>query len=155
LSDVFADRPVPEVEVREPSTAAELERYYDLRWRILREPWTDQKESGLDELEDSAIHLMAWCGQRLIGVGRLHFNSADEAQVRFMAVEPDWRRKGAGSAILHKLERQAAKRGANRVVLNARQDAIEFYRSHGYAITRYAGALFGIDHWEMRKTVAE
>jgi len=151
---VPASRPETGVEIREPRTDAEFERYYDLRWRILREPWTRQRESGRDELEDSAFHLTAWRGERLIGVGRLHFNSSEEAQVRYMAVEEDCRGKGAGSAILRELERHAGERGAARIVLNARQGAVDFYRRHGYATTRHAGTLFGIEHWEMQKTLS-
>ena len=77
-----ASRPETGVEVRKPRTDAEFDLYYNLRWHILREPWTPKKESGRDELEDAAVHLMAWLGQRLIGVGHLHFNSSEEAQVR-------------------------------------------------------------------------
>lgn len=147
-------RPEMGVEVRKPRTDAEFDLYYNLRWHILREPWTPQKESGRDELEDGAVHLMAWFGQRLVGVGRLHFNSTEEAQVRYMAVEEDCRGKGAGGAILRELERHAVERGAARIVLNARQGAVDFYRHHGYTIIRHVGTLFGIEHWEMHKTLA-
>src|SRR5258706_3327014 len=91
-------------EVREPGTPAEVGFYYDLRWRILREPWTKIKEQGRDEHEDEAVHLTAWEEERLVGVGRLHFNSAEEGQVRYMAVEEDCRGRGIGGQCLSKID---------------------------------------------------
>jgi GNAT superfamily N-acetyltransferase len=125
--------------------------YYDLRWRILREPWTQQRETARDEHEDTACHLMAFCGEHLVAVGRLHFNSADEAQVRYMAVDDSFQGKGAGSRILVELEKRAWERGARRIILNAREAAIRFYERHGYRRTDHSSELFGISHCEMEK----
>jgi hypothetical protein len=99
------------IEVRQPRTQEELDLYYDLRWRVLREQWTKSRESGRDEHEENAFHLTAWDGPKLLGTGRLHFNSPDEAQIRCMAVEeaydsgPRTTRPGAGGKI-RRVERQ-------------------------------------------------
>src|SRR5215470_1626524 len=100
-----------DLELREPKTANDFALYYDLRWRILRKPWTDNHETSRDEHEAAAIHLMAWAERRLVGVGRLHFNSAQEGQVRFMAVENEYRKLHVGTAILDALERRALEAG--------------------------------------------
>ena len=139
------------LEIREPRSGVDFGLYYDLRWRILREPWTAQRETARDELEDTAYHLMGFLGDRLVGVGRLHFNTADEAQVRYMAVEEGFKGEGVGSAILGALEKRACERGARRIVLNAREGAVHFYERHGYRRTAHASELFGISHWEMEK----
>jgi GNAT superfamily N-acetyltransferase len=140
------------VEVREPVTERDFERYYDLRWRILREPWTDAKESERDEYEQEAIHITAWVEGKLTGVGRVHFISPEEAQVRYMAVEEGYSGQGIGSAILRELEDRARLRGARRMVLNARESAVRFYEKHRYVITDQTSVLFDrIAHWEMRK----
>jgi N-acetylglutamate synthase-like GNAT family acetyltransferase len=140
------------IDVREPGTPAELGLYYDLRWRILREPWTKNKEQGRDEHEDEAIHLTAWDAARIVGVGRLHFNSPEEGQVRYMAVEEDCRGRGIGGLILQELEGRARRAGAIRIVLNARADAVHFYRRHGYEQVDPSETLFdSIPHWRMRK----
>jgi GNAT superfamily N-acetyltransferase len=88
-----------------------------------------------------------------VAVGRLHLNSAEEAQVRYMAVEPDWHRAGLGSRILQSLENEARRRGARRMVLNSRDKAIGFYEKHGYAMSGEAGGLFGgrVQHMRMSK----
>src|SRR5690242_15821196 len=107
-----------QIEVREPRTEDELEQYYNLRWRVLREPWTQARESGRDEHEQEAIHLTAWLGDELLGAGRVHFNSPEQAQIRYMAVEPNHCGQGIGSQILRALEERAAKAGAKSVILN-------------------------------------
>lgn len=140
------------VELREPKTEEERTLYYDLRWRILREPWTTLRESGTDEHENDAIHLTAWSAGQLVGVGRLHFNSVDEAQVRCMAVEEGFAGQGVGSAVLHELERRASQLGAKRMVLSARESAIPFYTKRGYETAERSSTLFeSIVHWWMRK----
>jgi len=141
-----------EIEVREPANEQELEQYYDLRWRVLREPWAQARESGRDEHEREAIHLTAWVDGRLVGAGRLHFNSAEQAQIRYMAVEPALTGRGIGSRILRALEQRAAAQAARCIVLNARESALEFYRKHGYRLVDRSGTLFNsIEHWWMEK----
>ena len=73
--------------VRSPQTKEEFFKYYDLRWRILRAPWSQPKGSEQDELEGQSIHIMVVNDEKIIGVGRAHFNSDAEAQFRYMAVE--------------------------------------------------------------------
>ncbi len=141
-----------QVTVREPRSDAEFEQYYALRWKVLREPWDQPRDSEKDEYEAGAVHLMAWGDGTLVGVGRLHFNTPTEAQIRYMAVEEDRRSRGVGAEILRELEKRARERGAQSVVLNARDRAVRFYEKHGYATTGKASSLFGsVDHWAMRK----
>ena len=35
-----------------PTTKAELDEYYECRWRLLREPWNESKGTERDEIED-------------------------------------------------------------------------------------------------------
>ena len=52
---------------------------------------------------------------------------------------------GYGSRILKGLEAQAARRVAQKVVLNARDTVTEFYAGHGYAVVDEAETLFSCD----------
>jgi N-acetylglutamate synthase-like GNAT family acetyltransferase len=142
------------IEVREPRTQEELDLYYDLRWRVLREQWTKARDSGRDEHEHNAFHLTAWDGSKLVGTGRLHFNTPEEAQVRCMAVEDAYRSTGVGSLILEALEGRAREQGAKLVMLNAREGAVSFYRKHGYQLMDQSNTLFNlIPHWRMHKAL--
>jgi len=141
----------------EPGTAGQLRDYYDLRWRVLRQPHGQPRGSEKDGLEEMSIHLMAYYGPNMpAAAGRAHFNSADEAQIRFMAVDPCCRNSGIGSSLLSGLEKRVKIRGARHIILNSRESAIGFYQKNGYIIVGDAGTLFGnIKHVRMKKDLAE
>jgi ribosomal protein S18 acetylase RimI-like enzyme len=142
----------------EPSSDEELTAYYDLRWRILRKPWDQPPGSERDDLDGTSYKLMfKEPDGQAVAVGRLHFNSPEEAQVRYMAVDPEWDRSGLGSRILQELEAEARKRGAQQMVLNSRDNAVGFYEKHGYALSGQAGALFGgkVQHVRMSKMLMQ
>jgi len=136
-----------------PQTLIDRDRYFDLRWRVLRKPWQQPRGSERDDREDQSIHLMIrGANGDALAVGRLHLNSPVEAQVRFMAVDPRWQGRGLGSTVLRELEHRARVAGATSVVLNARDSAQRFYEQHGYRMEGPAETLFGsVPHVQMRK----
>ena len=93
----------------EPKSEADWKSYFDLRWRVLRAPWNQPRGSERDDQEDESIHLMV-CDRdhRALAVGRLHFRSPAEAQVRYMAVDEAFAGRGLGGKVLEELERRAA-----------------------------------------------
>ncbi len=140
--------------IRSPESAAEWDAYYALRYRVLRQPWGAPPGSERDELEDIAIHRIAFDSKqcRVVGCGRIHRRSDGTAQIRFMAVEPDYRGCGVGSRLLEHLEQWARHEGIETVVLYARSTAVAFYQKHGYQIVERAHTLYGtIEHVLMRK----
>jgi ribosomal protein S18 acetylase RimI-like enzyme len=142
--DAHAPAAFSDLQLRSPGTAAEWERYYDLRWQMLRAPWEQPRGSEKDDIEAESVHLALWDRSGVpVAVGRLHQNSATEAQVRFMAVEPARSRQGLGSRVLSELENRARQLGATLMVLNSREQAQAFYRRHGYEASGEAGTLFG------------
>ena len=141
-----------DIELREPRTEEEFHKYHDLRWRILRQPWTDKKYTAQEEQERPATHLTAWDGDRLVGCGRFYFISNKEAQIRGMAVEHGYEKRGIGSMVLKGLEERAARAGVRRMVLHARESALDFYRKNQYRVVARSYTLFdSIVHWQMDK----
>ena len=137
----------------EPSTPEERQHYYKLRWKILRAPWGKQPGSEQDEREDTSTHLMVVDDDKnILGVGRLHFNGIQEAQVRYMAVAITHQRTGIGTLLLNALELKASALGATRVSIDARETALRFYRKHGYVPVGPGHVLYNtIAHVKMRK----
>lgn len=144
-----------EYHVKAPETEEEYRKYYEFRYNLLRKPWDQPVGSEKDELEDKADHCMIIDKDgNVVGVGRLHFNTEKEAQVRYLAVDESIRNQGLGSKIMTELERIAKEKGAEEVMLVSREGALDFYAKKGYRITKDAKTLFGtIKHKEMRKTV--
>lgn len=145
-----------EYSLTEPGSGSDWEKYFDLRWRVLRAPWDQPRGSERDEREAESIHVMICDSSRIpLAIGRAHFNSETEAQVRYMAVDPAFTGRGLGGRVLAELEQRTRDRGATRVVLNARRPAVEFYRKHGYVILGPGETLFGsVEHSRMEKVFA-
>ncbi|HYQ70353.1 MAG TPA: GNAT family N-acetyltransferase [Gammaproteobacteria bacterium] len=139
----------------EPVTPGDYEKYYDLRWAILRAPWNQPRGSERDSLDADSTHLLMLDDRdRAVAVGRLHFNSIREARIRYMAVAIGHQRRGCGSRLLLALEQKAASLGAACIVLDARETALGFYRKRGYEIDGPGHTLYNcISHVRMRKTL--
>ena len=77
------------MQIIEPRNADDLEKYYRLRWEVLRAPWQQPRGSEKAADDATATHalLINEVGEPL-GVCRLHLQTAAEAQIRFMAVHP-------------------------------------------------------------------
>lgn len=140
--------------IKSPQTKREFFDYYDLRWRVLRAPWNQPKGSEQDDLEGQSIHIITVEENKIVGCGRAHFNSDVEAQIRYMAVEKDWQGKGVGKLILDKLEQSVIEKGAKKIILHARDNAVKFYEKNGYKVVKESHTLFGsIPHFLMEKNV--
>ena len=139
--------------VSAPQSKTEFERYYDLRWRILRAPWQQPRGSERDHHEDNAIHAMALNDEgHIIGVARLHQINKTTAQIRYMAVEDRWQGNGVGDALLRNLEGKARALGVQLIKLNARENSVRFYTKRGYQITGPGHLLYGeIKHQKLEK----
>ena len=141
----------------EPKSPEEFRKYYNLRYEVLRKPWGQPLGSERDEREETSIHRMIIDNKtgNALAVGRLQFNSEDEAQIRYMAVADDLQGKGLGSQIISALEDVAREKGIQRIILSARENALQFYKSNGYEIVKKTHLLFGeIQHWLMEKELS-
>ena len=133
--------------LRSPASPSDWDVYFDLRWRILRSPWDQPRGSERDSAEGSAFHLLLLDpAGKAVACGRLHLNNPNEAQVRYMAVDEHARGRGYGGRILKALEAEARRRKARKIVLNARENVVQFYLRHDYAVTGQAETLFGVIH---------
>lgn len=68
---------------------------------------------------------------RVIGCGALHVFWQDLGEVRTLAVHPDWRANGVGSAVLAALEAEAVELGLGRLFCLTFE--VAFFTRHGYA----------------------
>ena len=140
--------------IKPPESKKEWQNYFIFRWELLRKPLGMSKESLEDDIEDSSYHLMGINDENdVIASGRVHFNNKKEAQIRFMAVKDSYKRKGIGSEIVIKLEDYATSKGAERMVLNARENALSFYLSLGYIEKGPYQSDTGIPHTKMEKNL--
>jgi predicted GNAT family N-acyltransferase len=143
------------MEIRAPKTTLEWELYYDLRFRVLREPWNQPRGSDRNDGDASAQHFAVWEKGKPLAVARL--DETEEkgiVQVRFVAVESNQQGRGLGKIIMLEAEKVAKEQGKHRIILHARENALEFYKRLGYSVVEQSYLLFDeIQHYLMGKEI--
>lgn len=145
------------ISIRTPATEEEWNAYYEMRFRVLREPLKKPRGSERDDGDATGVHfgLYEQEGRLLRGIARLDQPSSRVAQVRFVAIDTDVQGRGYGTLLMKSIEARARGRGDMAMKLNARDYAVEFYkRKLGYRMIGASYKLFGVlQHYEMRKVL--
>ena len=109
-------------------------------------------ELEMDDQDAHCLHALAYwtdadaADGRAIGTGRL----LPDGHIGRMAVLKDWRRRGAGRALLRALIDAARRRGDREVMLSAQVHALDFYRAEGFRPEGPEYEEAGIAHQAMR-----
>ncbi len=140
-----------------PKTTQELEEYFYFRWLWLREPWGYPEGSEKDEYESVSEHRIIKTGAgEIVACGRVHLNTSEEAQIRHIAVNKAFRRKGLGEMIISTLEQVARDLGAERAVTNSRETSIKFFSANGFIIADDAPTELGkLKRKQMAKSLVD
>ena len=140
--------------VEQPLSKKDFEIYYQLRYEVLRKPWGQAVGSELDETDDTSIHAFIKQDNLAITCSRLHFVDNITAQIRYMAVHPNYQGKGIGKLVISYLESIAKDNKCKKIILHARENAVKFYESCGYSVKEKSYLLFDeIQHYLMEKVV--
>lgn len=138
------------VEIRRADGRAEMDALLDLRHRVFCVEQGVPKREEIDGRDGDAIHLVALRAGRVLGTCRLLFVDRT-VQLSRLAVEPDARREGIATALLHEADREAAAARARRIVLHAQTYARELYVADGYEPRGRTFVEAGIEHVAMEK----
>jgi GNAT superfamily N-acetyltransferase len=115
----------------------------------LREHWGSIDPDRNPDLLDigsayaGAFFILARTGSRIVATGALVLRGEGAAEIVRMSVARDVRRQGIGSAILRRLLEEAKALGCRKIILETTStwnDAIAFYRRHGFRSTHVRGA---------------
>ncbi len=142
-----------EYKVKLASTKLEIENIINLRFEILRKPWQQPIDTATDNLEDTALNAYIENEHnQIIACGRLHENENGVGQIRFMAVSNNYQGKGLGKLVVAFLEAEAKELKLKTIQLQARENAVDFYKANGYTIKEKTFLLWGIiQHYLMEK----
>lgn len=131
-----------------------IERIISLRYEVLRKPWNKPADTATDELEYESINAYIELNDEIIACARLQDNGNGLGQIRFMAVSQTQQGKGLGKQIVLAIEEEAKKMGLEKIQLQARDNAVEFYKSCGYTIKEKTFLMWDlIQHFLMDKTI--
>lgn len=143
--------------VKQAGTEQELKAILQLRYTVLRQPWNQPIESATDDLEKTSVNAYLEDGSGVaIACGRLQENEHKTGQIRFMAVAISYQGQGLGKKMLAFLEEKARDAGLHKIELQARENAVAFYKSNGYVVKEKSFLLWGIiQHFLMVKFIAK
>jgi N-acetylglutamate synthase-like GNAT family acetyltransferase len=136
------------------NTQNQIDAIIDLRYAVLRQPWDKPKDTATDDLELSSINAFIENDGEIIACGRLQDNGLGLGQIRYMAVHPNYQGQGLGKLVVIKLEEEARKINLQTIELQARENAVEFYKSQGYSVKETSFKLWDvIQHYLMTKNL--
>jgi uncharacterized protein len=122
-----------------------------LRDSILRWPLGLQFSTEELEAESDSRHVACYRGDRLVGCLVLRPLDNGDVQMRQVAVVPELRGQGIGTALVEHVEVLARGLGFRRMVLHARETAVPFYERLRYARIGDSFEEVTIPHWAMEK----
>lgn len=136
------------------NTQSQIDGIIDLRYDILRKPWSQSKETSSDGMEENAINAFIEENDKVIACGRLQDNGGGVGQIRYMAVDTNHQGKGLGKLIVTKLEEEAKRINIQTIELQARENAVKFYKSQAYSVKETSHKLWDIiQHYLMMKKI--
>lgn len=140
------------IEIRTPLTKQEWADYYQLRYDVLRAPLNQPPGSERNEGDTTGIHFALYEDGVLRAIARLDQAEPRVAQVRFVAVDTNCQGKGFGKQIMKAVEDKSIERGDHKMILHARDYAVEFYKSQDYTVVEKSYKLFDVlQHYLMEK----
>ena len=108
-------------------------------WGVL-DPSRNPDLNDIASTYSSAVFLVAWLQDKVVGTGAVVPQSDGSAEIVRMSVAADMRRAGIGSLLLRRLCQDAHSAGCHTLVLETTatwQDAIDFYLHFGFQITHH------------------
>ena len=121
-------------------TPEQMDLSLEIRRQVfIQEQGVDPEEEidNFDDIEknkDIAIHVLVFENNQPIATGRLLLDSSDNEYAHITRVEVllEYRKKGAGLAVMHWLQDMAKQIGRDGITLAAQTHAIGFYEKLGY-----------------------
>ena len=122
-----------------------------LRHEVLRKPLGMIFDPAIFPEEKGDIHLVANHGDWLVGCMILT-EAGNDLKMRQVAVANKYRRNKVGARMVALAEAKAIEMGKQKMVLHARDSALDFYLSLGYNIVGDQFEEVGIPHHRMEKS---
>lgn len=123
-----------------------------IRRRVFIEEQNVPEELELDELDATAVHLLAVQDGRPVGTARLLIEGKS-AKIGRVAVLPEMRGTRAGAALMRAALDELRARGVTKAKLGAQTHAIGFYEKLGFTVHGPEYDDAGIPHRDMSRSL--
>ena len=119
-----------------------------IRYAVFVDEQRVPEDLEIDAFDPLSVHALARdSAGKPVGTGRL----LPDGRIGRMAVLPEARGSGIGSALLRALMDESRRRGNREALLSAQVHAAPFYQRHGYAVEGDPYDDAGIAHVDMRR----
>ncbi|WBL33611.1 GNAT family N-acetyltransferase [Sinirhodobacter sp. HNIBRBA609] len=126
----------------------DLAACHALRRRVFIEEQNVPEELEIDDLDDIAIHLLAFVEDRPVGTARL-FIKDETGKIGRVCVLPEARGTGLGAALIRAACQHLKDRGCTAAQLGSQTHALPFYEKLGFAAFGPIYDDAGIPHRDM------
>jgi len=138
--------------IRKPLSPEDYELMYDLRWRVLTEPWNHPRGSEKDDSDTESYPFIVTLNEKIVAIARFHIANEGEGCIEYLAVEKEYRKKRIASKLMRYIEGFSISLGLTDIILIAWKTAKEFFEKIDYEIIREGPILFNeFERLVMRK----
>lgn len=133
------------INIKNPQTRDEFRVYYELRYKVLREPWGQARGTEKDDYEPISQHFMAVLekANEVVGVVKLFEKEPGVGWFSHLAVAVKFQRQGIGRQLLQVVEDESKKRGFSVLGCFSRLNTTAFFEKAGYRIAGLPSHYFG------------
>jgi predicted N-acetyltransferase YhbS len=122
--------------IRAPQSMEDFHAYYDLRYRVLRQPWGQAKGTEKDDYEPLCRHLMAVDDQTGDVVGVIKWMERDPgvAWLSHLAIAPERQKQGIGRLLVRAVEDAARAEGCRAIGAYSHLTSTDYFKRLDYRI---------------------
>ncbi|MEJ5202038.1 MAG: GNAT family N-acetyltransferase [Anaerolineales bacterium] len=131
--------------IKSPVTREEFKAYYDLRYRVLREPWGQPRGSEKDDYEPISQHFIAVDEEtgHIVGAVKWFEKEPGVGWFSHLAVEPHYQRKGIGKLLVEIVEQTVREKGYRILGCMSRLNTVAYLERLGYRVAGLPAHYFG------------
>lgn len=133
------------ISIKSPKTREEFKAYYELRYRVLRAPWGQPKDTEKDDYEPISQHFMAVDEEtgKIVGVIKVLEKSSGTGWFSHLAVDPTFQRRGIGLKLIQAVETAAKENGFKVLGCMSRLNTTAYFEKRGFTIAGFPSHYFG------------
>ena len=133
------------ITIKVPKTREDFKAYYELRYRVLRAPWGQPKDTEKDDYEPISQHFMAIdeANGKVVGVIKMFEKSEGVGWVSHLAIDPGYQKKGVGKLLMDTVEHAAREKGYHVIGCMSRLNTTAYFERMGFVTAGLPTQYFG------------
>ena len=131
--------------IKQPVTRDDFKAYYELRFKVLREPWGQAHGTEKDDYEPISQHFSAVDDKtgEVVGCVKFFEKEPGVAWVSHLAVKNSYQHTGVGKKLLAHVEDLAREQGYKKIGCQSRLNTTSYFEKAGYKVSGLPTRYFG------------